>query len=185
VIRPEADWTAEQYLDWWASQPIEFRYYVYVIQGEPHSPVKIGLAKDVRTRIASLQTGNPTPLRLLYVLMGGQDLEWELHRKFGQYRIPRSEWFEAAGTEALFPWLERLRDAQVAAYGGGTAFPSVRSLKGFSWLGSNREQVTIRLVEPTPVSPEEAAERLKQAWMNPDTTRAAPQRRKGQGAQCP
>jgi hypothetical protein len=64
--------------------------WTYFIQGVPLSPVKIGRAIDVASRLKSLQTGTPHELRTLLVLNG--DREMEMHGRFSKHRI-RGEWF--------------------------------------------------------------------------------------------
>lgn len=64
--------------------------FTYVIQGAPLSPVKIGRASDIDSRLRSLQTGSPHELRVLLVLEG--DVESELHVRFKDDRI-NGEWF--------------------------------------------------------------------------------------------
>lgn len=72
--------------------------FTYFIQGPPLSPVKIGRARDVASRMASLQTGTPHELRALLVLKG--DREEEMHWRFRKHRI-RGEWFQ---------WCDEIRD---------------------------------------------------------------------------
>ena len=38
---------------------------IYFIQAGEHGPVKIGVAQNPSARLAALQTGSPTPLRLM------------------------------------------------------------------------------------------------------------------------
>jgi Meiotically up-regulated gene 113 len=64
--------------------------WTYFIQGVPLSPVKIGRAIDVPSRLKQLQTGTPHELRTLLVLNG--DREMEMHDRFSRHRI-RGEWF--------------------------------------------------------------------------------------------
>lgn len=64
--------------------------YVYFIQCG--GLVKIGVATDVRGRLATLQTGNPAELRLLLCIPGDKNLENELHARFYAYSVER-EWF--------------------------------------------------------------------------------------------
>ena len=40
--------------------------YIYFIQMDYIGPIKIGIAKDLKTRLNHLQSANPYPLRLLY-----------------------------------------------------------------------------------------------------------------------
>lgn len=72
--------------------------WTYFIQGPPLSPVKIGRARDVASRVASLQTGTPHELRALLVLEG--DREEEMHCRFRKHRV-RGEWFL---------WCDEIRD---------------------------------------------------------------------------
>lgn len=65
--------------------------WTYFVQGVPLSPVKIGRATDVASRLSGLQTGTPHELRVLLVLEG--DREAEMHDRFALHRI-RGEWFE-------------------------------------------------------------------------------------------
>lgn len=69
--------------------------YVYFIGVEPEGPVKIGLAKDVRQRLATLQVAVSQPLKVLAVAEGGMARERDYHRRFDAIRM-RGEWFERA-----------------------------------------------------------------------------------------
>lgn len=69
--------------------------YVYFVQAGEDGLVKIGCASDVASRLATLQTGSPEPLRLLGVTAGGKSAESALHRRFAHLRV-RGEWFVAA-----------------------------------------------------------------------------------------
>lgn len=63
---------AEKDLEFWTKR-VKEPGYVYVIQGDPDTPVKIGYAKNPLTRLAELQTGNPQELRLRAVVPAGKD----------------------------------------------------------------------------------------------------------------
>ena len=70
---------------------------VYLLQAGLRGPIKIGVARNVRRRLKTLQTGNHQELRVLAVIPCGTDgsarnLESQLHRKFSKSRI-RGEWF--------------------------------------------------------------------------------------------
>lgn len=69
--------------------------YVYFARAGSDGPVKIGRSKDIRTRISSLQTGCPDKLAILGSIesVDAETLESEMHRKFDEFRIGRSEWF--------------------------------------------------------------------------------------------
>lgn len=65
---------------------------VYFVQSAGGGPIKIGVSKNVRARIRSLQTSSPTPLVLLGVVAGSRDTEAALHHRLHASRI-RGEWF--------------------------------------------------------------------------------------------
>lgn len=78
-----------------------FHGTVYFIQSGAGA-IKIGTAKNVARRIATLRLANPEPLTLLHTMPGGVTLEHRLHRKFAALRI-RGEWFRAE--DPLLSWL--------------------------------------------------------------------------------
>lgn len=63
-------------------------YFAGVTSGE----IKIGLAKDVASRISTMQTGNHLEIAVLAVTSGGVSQERAYHRLFAEHRI-RGEWF--------------------------------------------------------------------------------------------
>jgi hypothetical protein len=65
---------------------------VYFIEG-PGRAVKIGTARDLRKRVACLQTGSPVRLRVLATVSGGSKLEREYHRRFAEHAL-HGEWFK-------------------------------------------------------------------------------------------
>lgn len=72
-----------------ASQPKPYEC-VYVIRQGGY--IKIGYTTTLETRLASLRTGSPQPLRIIAVLNGGRRLEATLHGLFAEYRR-EGEWF--------------------------------------------------------------------------------------------
>ncbi len=74
---------------------------IYFIQQGEAGPIKIGWSKNVRSRLASLQTANPQRLRLLLVLEGEERDERRLHDWFGLERLG-GEWFKSDGEVATF-----------------------------------------------------------------------------------
>lgn len=66
--------------------------FVYFIQAEPGSPVKIGKAQSPSARLMSVQIGNPCELRLRAVCRGGHPAERYFQSMFETERI-RGEWF--------------------------------------------------------------------------------------------
>lgn len=65
---------------------------VYLIRCDATDSVKIGIARDPLKRLAALQTANPSPLRLLGSVVGGSDVEAQLHARFAEKRLT-GEWF--------------------------------------------------------------------------------------------
>lgn len=65
---------------------------VYMIQAVDGGPVKIGLASLPTHRLSALQTSSAAKLKLLRLLDGGGDAEYDLHNRFAHLRI-RGEWF--------------------------------------------------------------------------------------------
>lgn len=65
---------------------------VYCVRAGDAPYIKIGTAHTPESRVASLQTGSPTPLILLFVLPGGKPLERHLHQALGRWRL-QGEWF--------------------------------------------------------------------------------------------
>ncbi len=73
--------------------------YVYFILNYDSKAVKIGIAKNVGRRMASLQTSSPSELKLIGKIRAksvakARELEKSLHQTFDKYLI-RGEWFKA------------------------------------------------------------------------------------------
>jgi hypothetical protein len=67
--------------------------WVYLVSAPGTGTVKIGYsAKEPRNRVKSLQTANPTELRLLSLVRGSRRDEQKYHRQFAHLRV-RGEWF--------------------------------------------------------------------------------------------
>jgi hypothetical protein len=73
----------------------EERRAVYVIKATGRELVKIGFAKHLRDRLATLQTSSPDELQMIAAIPGGLKLEMMLHAAFAEYRV-RGEWFRYA-----------------------------------------------------------------------------------------
>lgn len=67
--------------------------YIYLVECQGFR--KIGIAGDVESRMASLQTGNPFPLCLegCYGFENAEIVEKAVHQKFAEFR-KRGEWFD-------------------------------------------------------------------------------------------
>jgi hypothetical protein len=77
--------------------------FVYFVECDER--IKIGVARDPERRLRSLQTGNPSQLRILAVVAGDADLEQAIHAKFESTRIG-GEWF--CKTDQLNEFIERV-----------------------------------------------------------------------------
>lgn len=69
---------------------------VYLVLSGP-TKVKIGYANDAYARIKSLQTANPTELKILLIVDGSRKTETAWHHYFEKYRIKGTEWFRVKG----------------------------------------------------------------------------------------
>jgi hypothetical protein len=82
----------------------EKKSWVYFMQSG--DLIKIGVARDVQKRIASLQCGNPEPITLLAAVAGDHKTERHLHQRFATDRV-RGEWF--AYSPAIKAYVEGLK----------------------------------------------------------------------------
>lgn len=83
--------------------PSRSQDWVYFIRSE--DKVKIGTTRNVGSRLSSLQTGSPDPLKLLCVIPGDRSKEKQLHERFASLR-DSGEWFWLEGE--LKEYLETL-----------------------------------------------------------------------------
>lgn len=73
--------------------------YIYFVLNYDSEAIKIGIAKNVKRRLASLQTSSPSELKLLGTIKtksvnDARKLEQSLHETFSKHHI-RGEWFKA------------------------------------------------------------------------------------------
>jgi hypothetical protein len=67
---------------------------IYFIQQGDAGPIKIGYTQyNVASRLSTIQSGNPQPLRCIATLDGTLADEYKLHRQFSDFHI-RGEWFD-------------------------------------------------------------------------------------------
>ena len=66
---------------------------VYVIGAARTRLIKIGQTTDIRARLATLSTGSPVELSVLWTAPGDQKLEADLHHHFRRQRR-HGEWFD-------------------------------------------------------------------------------------------
>ncbi len=112
-------------LTYWRER-LESPCFVYVIESGPDRAIKIGIAKNVKRRIGTLQVGNPRELKLLHVLPANSaanalSIEKELHRRARASAV-RGEWFMGADANLVLTIVEgmalKMRDVHD---GSGTA----------------------------------------------------------------
>lgn len=65
---------------------------IYFIQADKGGPIKIGLAKEPKGRLSSLQSATHVVLKMLAFVDGGRAAERSLHQKFTKAHL-RGEWF--------------------------------------------------------------------------------------------
>lgn len=74
---------------------------VYFIEAEQTRLIKIGYARELRTRFTGLTTANSEPLRLLARAPGARKREQELHAQFISTRC-HGEWFKQSDALRMF-----------------------------------------------------------------------------------
>lgn len=80
---------------WWLVreyEPATRGTLVYFVRVGDSGPIKIGRSVDVGQRVATFQTANHLPLRVLATLPGGAAVERVVHGQFFHLRI-NGEWF--------------------------------------------------------------------------------------------
>jgi hypothetical protein len=73
---------------------------VYVIGDGQSGIVKIGITKNLVSRLKGLQTGSPHELHVFCTFRGGVELEAHLHDRFAKRRL-QGEWFNFTGVDAV------------------------------------------------------------------------------------
>jgi hypothetical protein len=177
----DAEYPAESQVTEWRGRLGGSPSFVYVVQGEPGTPIKVGVAKDPMARLRGLQTGNPQRLRILCVIPGDHALETALHDRLRDSRV-LGEWFGEPGIDEFLVWVEGYATRAVQVFersGHLPAVPPTRRIyrKGFGpyrdhgpqvghrWrtsTGTRQNPLTVRFVEPDPPTPDEIAERKRQ-----------------------
>ena len=69
---------------------------LYYIESEEQSAVKIGFAENLSLRLANLQTGNPSTLKVRWTQNATRDAETEIHALLKPFSIGR-EWYADDG----------------------------------------------------------------------------------------
>jgi hypothetical protein len=86
------------------ARPGEKPGWVYFVACPATMRLKIGHTKgNVYARLAALQTGSASPLRLMAKQPGTIDTERSLHTRFAKQRV-QGEWFEVSGEILAYMW---------------------------------------------------------------------------------
>jgi hypothetical protein len=107
-------YTGYDHLDIWRFKLAE-PSFVYVVRASHDDPVKIGVARNVLTRVAELQCGNPRRLHPIYVIPGDRALEQGLHRHLSSARM-MGEWFGGPKLEAFISAVADLAERMIAGH---------------------------------------------------------------------
>ena len=80
---------------------------LYILQSYKTGAIKIGISKDVKRRVKSLQTGSPYKLKVILILKNRADLEKPLHNKLKKYKTKfgSGEWFSFDSLPSLPDWI--------------------------------------------------------------------------------
>ena len=94
--------------------------FVYFVRCLGTEFVKIGKARNVETRLNSLQTGCPFDLALMFKIRcdsekAAYELEGKLHKMFGEQRR-RAEWFKIRGSQLSRITKDMDTEVQVAEF---------------------------------------------------------------------
>lgn len=65
---------------------------IYFLQGEVSGLIRIGIARDIKARIASHRSSSPEPLKWLGDMPGGLPLERKIHAAFKYCRL-KGSWY--------------------------------------------------------------------------------------------
>lgn len=108
----------------WQSALPQSQTYIYFIQDDPGTPVKIGYTNRVGARIKALQTGNSRELRLIAVLPAPPCIETAYHRQLGSERV-LGEWFKGPMTDVLVSKACDLAERMINAYDHSGRTPDI------------------------------------------------------------
>lgn len=175
---------AEQHLKFWDEHLTIAPNFVYVIQGDPGGPIKIGVATNPRKRLSSLQTGNPQRLRLLHVVPGDHALEAAFHQRLAD-AVVLGEWFAGPEAEEFLNWIWDFAQKAIADYEDTGRLPTSPppkrrrrspgmaagaynrpTVKGWRTTDEQDHRCTVRHVKPTPMTAEEKAARIEKLRMD-------------------
>lgn len=87
--------------------------YLYFVRSTIGGPVKIGVSKYPKTRLAQMQAVCPFPLEIIALIEAGFTKEREYHQAFAGVRL-HGEWFEA--TDEILALADELGTCPVSPY---------------------------------------------------------------------
>lgn len=109
---------------------------VYFIGGET-GPLKIGVSKHPWGRLSAIQTGNPSPLQVMYLIPGGQRLERAIHEMLADHRVG-GEWFGRPQANCIGYMLAKCSDETT----GLVREPEVCTILNFYiWAADHPEEI--------------------------------------------
>jgi hypothetical protein len=100
------------------------RNFVYIIQGEPGTEVKVGFTVDVGKRLKEHQTSSPKILRPLIVLLAPPEVERQYHRQLAKNRVI-GEWFSGPEVDQFIRRADTVARQMVAHYEDCLVAPSI------------------------------------------------------------
>lgn len=98
---------------------------IYLIADEALTVCKIGTTKDIRQRLAMLQTGFPSKLHLHADRHGDSKLERKIHRQLAEYRL-EGEWFRFCPD--VVQVFQKFNDGRSKTPNGNYVFDDVRDV---------------------------------------------------------
>ena len=144
----------DAHLEFWTARLYQPQF-VYIVQGDPETPIKVGTAGNPKARIAGMQTGNPQILRLLNALPGSEALEFNLHQRMPDARI-RGEWFGGPKAEELIDFTTELAAWMVETFERTDEIPDPLTF-GDGWGRRHRRSgeslLRRRFVDPATLDP--------------------------------
>ena len=87
--------------------------WVYFIEMVGHDFIKIGRAKDVQSRLSSIQSSNPYKLELIASFFFFGHAEKMLHEMFAEHR-ERGEWFRK--NDDLMSFIDEINSGRIPEY---------------------------------------------------------------------
>lgn len=136
--------SAAEHVEYWRYQYPAPESFVYVIKAQGDAPIKVGKGDTNLDRLGAIQTGNPRRLVLLNVLVGGLDLEWQLHHKLKGCRMV-GEWFAGEAVPEFLKFTDQLAADMLSFHETSKVLPN--------WENFHDGWQTRRRSSPRPIRP--------------------------------